>query len=195
MIVDSENDDDDDSQASRQNKKTKSEAKQRTARDFDSDNSGDNSDKNDLENAEKEAAEEEEGISEAAAALKAVIHCAARIAQTETNTTTLNSCENDQPVSAEVAFEARKADLVRQRACVAYLRDMQQFAGYMMTGVEDVKTMLHAKTVTDVLEAIEFFLIAKQAGVKNLDGALRHMLAMIWSQEETIRKTVRDACR
>ena len=137
---------------------------------------------------EEEAAEQ--GVSEAAAALEAVIHSAAQVAQTE-------QAEKSPPppISAEVAFEAQKADLVRQRACVAYLCEMQRFAVYVATGIEDMRIILHSKTVTDVLEAIEFFLTAKQGGVRNLDAALRHMMAMIWSQEEQIRKAVLDAFR
>ncbi|VDD83689.1 unnamed protein product [Mesocestoides corti] len=141
----------------------------------------------DSDDEEKKAVEL--GACEAAAALEAAIHSAAMVAQDEQCGTTR------PPISVEVAFEAHKADLVRQRACVAYLREMQRFAGYMATAIDDVKNMLHSKTVTDVLEAIDFFLTAKQAGVRNLDSAIRHMMAMIWSQEEQIRKAVLDACR
>nr|VZI28103.1 unnamed protein product [Spirometra erinaceieuropaei] len=153
----------------------------------------------------------EQGFSEAAAALEAVIHSAALVAQHDadsagtTDGVTRSSQGRDMshmpatadapPVSTEVALEACKADLVRQRACVAYLREIDRFAKYMATAIEDVRNMLHAKTASDVLEAIEFFLTAKQAGVKNLDDSLRHMLTMIWSQEESVRKAVLDACR
>lgn len=135
----------------------------------------------------------ERGVSEAAAALEAVIHSAAQVAQTEQ----AESPPSGLPplISAEVAFEAQKADLVRQRACVAYLREMQCFGVYVSAAIEDMRNLLHSKTVTDVLEAIEFFLTAKQNGVRNLDAALRHMMAMIWSQEEQIRKAVLDAFR
>ncbi|EUB65054.1 Condensin complex subunit [Echinococcus granulosus] len=147
--------------------------------------------------AESEAEEEEDvvaeqGVSEAAAALEAVIHSAAQVAQEGQMNATPS---HPPPISAEVAFEAQKADLVRQRACVAYLHEMQRFAVYVSTGIEDVCNLLHSKNVTDVLEAIEFFLTAKQAGVRNLDAALRHMMAMVWSQEEQIRKAVLDASR
>lgn len=134
----------------------------------------------------------EEGVSEAAAALEAVIHSAAQVAQEGQMNVTPSQ---PQLISAEVAFEAQRADLVRQRACVAYLREMQRFATYVSTGIENVCNLLHSKNVTDVLEAIEFFLTAKQAGVRSLDAALRHMMAMIWSQEEQIRKAVLDASR
>ncbi|BHF59373.1 meiotic chromosome condensation [Sparganum proliferum] len=153
----------------------------------------------------------EQGFSEAAAALEAVIHSAALVAQHDadsastTDGVTRSSQGRDMghmpatadapPVSTEVALEACKADLVRQRACVAYLREIDRFAKYMATAIEDVRNMLHAKTASDILEAIEFFLTAKQAGVKNLDDSLRHMLTMIWSQEESVRKAVLDACR
>ncbi|VDM34274.1 unnamed protein product [Hydatigera taeniaeformis] len=145
--------------------------------------------------AEKVEVEEdvvEQGVSEAAAALEAVIHSAAQVAQDGQMNVSLT---HPPPISAEVAFEAQKADLIRQRACVAYLREMQCFAGYVSTGIENMCNLLHSKNVTDVLEAIEFFLTAKQAGVRNLDAALRHMMAMIWSQEEQIRKAVLDASR
>lgn len=151
-------------------------------------------DQNVPEENEDEAAKR--GVSEAAAALEAVIHSAAQVAQEEQNDFSgAQSKADSAPISAAVAFEAQKADLVRQRACVAYLLEMQRFAGYVTTGIEDVRNMLHSKTVTDVLEAIEFFLTAKQAGVRNLDTALRHMMAMIWSQEEQVRKAVLDASR
>ncbi|VDO05005.1 unnamed protein product [Rodentolepis nana] len=139
---------------------------------------------------------EEQGVSEAAAALEAVIHSAAEVAQEgQMGGTSKQSGHSPHAMSAEVAFEAQKADLIRQKACVAYLLEMQRFADYVTTGIEDIRNMLHSKTTTDVLEAIEFFLTAKQAGVRNLDAALRHMMAMIWSQEEQIRKSVLDASR
>ncbi|KAL5112034.1 hypothetical protein TcWFU_004807 [Taenia crassiceps] len=141
---------------------------------------------------EEEDVVAEQGVSEAAAALEAVIHSAAQVAQEgQMNVTPSQALL----VSADVAFEAQRADLVRQRACVAYLREMQCFASYISTGIENMCNLLHSKNVTDVLEAIEFFLTAKQAGVRSLDSALRHMMAMIWSQEEQIRKAVLDASR
>lgn len=143
-------------------------------------------------NREREHQAEEQGVSEAAAALEAVIHSAAQVAQEGLRAS--NGLES-RPLSAEVAFEAQKADLIRQRACVAYLLEMQRFADCVKTGIEDIRNMLHSKTITDVLEAIDFFLTAKQAGVRGLDAALRHLMAMIWSQEEQIRKAVLDACR
>ncbi|KAM7541321.1 hypothetical protein Aperf_G00000027562 [Anoplocephala perfoliata] len=158
------------------------------------------SEDSDIEKADKDEENEDEaaerGVSEAAAALEAVIHSAAQVAhEGHHDSSSANSNADNVSISAAVAFEAQKADLIRQRACVAYLLEMQRFAGYVTTGIEDVRGMLHSKTVTDVLEAIDFFLTAKQAGVRNLDTALRNMMAMIWSQEEQIRKAVLDASR
>ncbi|VDL41819.1 unnamed protein product [Hymenolepis diminuta] len=147
-------------------------------------------------NKNKENQAEQQGVSEAAAALEAVIHSAAQVAQEgQRGGISEGSPYPPHTMSAEVAFEAQKADLIRQRACVTYLLEMQRFAEYVTTGIEDIRNMLHSKTTTDVLEAIELFLTAKQAGVRNLDAALRHMMAMIWSQEEQIRKSVLDASR
>lgn len=196
---------DDDEEEEDDDERPRKASRRRPRRRHTSSGDDEDEDQEDKDHAVRE--EEERGVSDAAAALRARIHDATEEAAALVTTAPTpesqqlmkgeHASSQQEPAAAspEVAFAVKQAQLQRQRACVAYLKEMKGFMGHVATAIEDVKTMLHAKTVTDVLEAIEFFLVLRQAGVRNLDGALRHMMAMIWSHEEPIRKAVLDASR
>ncbi|CAH8505341.1 unnamed protein product [Schistosoma haematobium] len=144
---------------------------------------------------------------DAAAALEAAIHSAAAVAAGSVNNlSTENNCigirggkdlmiESSPLRSTSVAQTQLTADVIRQRACVAYLLETSSFILHIQTAIKDFQTMLSSKTISDVIEAIEFFVIAKQAGVKGLENGIRLLLTLIWSQEETIKKAVIEACQ
>ncbi|CAH8475139.1 unnamed protein product [Schistosoma turkestanicum] len=150
--------------------------------------------------------------SDAAAALEAAIHSAAAVAA---ETISDPSSENNQdgsgsggvgadadpttgpsPLrSTSVAQTELTSDVIRQRACVAYLLETSAFISHIQIAIKDFQLMLSSKTMSDVIEAIEFFVIAKQAGIKGLENGIRILLTLIWSQDETVKKAVTEACQ
>ncbi|KAK4475493.1 hypothetical protein MN116_002542 [Schistosoma mekongi] len=143
--------------------------------------------------------------SDAAAALEEAIHSAAAavtsgpISLHENNDGSRDDSDHlsgPSPLrSTTVAQTQLAADIIRQRACVAYLLETSAFITHIQTAIKDFQLMLSSKTISDVTEAIEFFVIAKQAGVKGLEAGIRLVLTLIWSQEETVRKAVIEACQ
>ncbi|THD21068.1 Condensin complex subunit 1 [Fasciola hepatica] len=125
------------------------------------------------------------------AALEAAIHTAAEVASQ-----TPSSVAARSPLrSTTVAHAELSASVMRQRACVAYLRETSAFASLIGMAIRDFQNMLASKTLSDVTEAIEFFVSAKHAGVAGLGSGIQQIFVQIWSQEETIRKAVVEAFR
>ncbi|CAH8495400.1 unnamed protein product [Heterobilharzia americana] len=161
-------------------------------------------DNNDSENDDEEANDVDITLyptaeSDAAAALEEAIHSAAAVAAGNVNLTEDGGGDNPfgpSPLrSATVAETQLKSEVVRQRACVAYLLETSAFISYIQLAIKDFQSMLSSKTMSDVTEAIEFFVVAKQAGIKGLDDGIRLLLSLVWSQEESIRKAVVEACQ
>lgn len=125
------------------------------------------------------------------AALEAVIHTAAEVASRTPSCVAARS-----PLrSTTVAHAELSASVMRQRACVAYLRETSAFASLIGMAIRDFQSMLASKTLSDVTEAIEFFVAAKHAGVAGLGYGIQQIFVQIWSQEETVRKAVVEAFR
>ncbi|KER23370.1 hypothetical protein T265_08743 [Opisthorchis viverrini] len=125
--------------------------------------------------------------SDAAAALEAAIHSAAAIASHTPQ-------DGRSPLrSTTVAHSELSAEVMRQRACVAYLRETSAFSSLIQLAIQDFQLMLASKTLTDVTEAIEFFVTAKHAGVRGLEAGIQQIFIQIWSQDEPIRKAVVEA--
>ncbi|KAH8869519.1 Condensin complex subunit 1 [Schistosoma japonicum] len=143
--------------------------------------------------------------SDAAAALEEAIHSAAAAVTSDPislhenndgNRNDGNHLSGPSPLrSKTVAQTQLAADIIRQRACVAYLLETSAFITHIQTAIKDFQLMLSSKTISDVTEAIEFFVIAKQSGVKGLEAGIRLVLTLIWSQEETVRKAAIEACQ
>lgn len=55
--------------------------------------------------------------------------------------------------------------------------------------------LLGSKNVTDVLEAVQFFVTAVEFGLSAGVVGLRRMMALVWSQEATVREAVVAAYR
>ncbi|KAF6776803.1 hypothetical protein AHF37_03696 [Paragonimus kellicotti] len=126
---------------------------------------------------------------DATAALEAAIHSAAAIAS-HTPSTTRTPLRSTSVAHAELSAEAQ-----RQRACVAYLQETLAFSSLVHVAIRDFQTMLASKTLTDVTEAIDFFVTAKHAGVRGLEAGIQQIFVHIWSQDEPIRKAVIEAFR
>ncbi|KAF5403350.1 Condensin complex subunit 1 [Paragonimus heterotremus] len=156
-----------------------------------------NGDKNGLSEASNDGMEEDlerplpiDGTEfDATAALEAAIHSAAAIAS-HTPSTPRTPLRSTSVAHAELSAEAQ-----RQRACVAYLQETLAFSSLVHVAIRDFQTMLASKTLTDVTEAIDFFVTAKHAGVRGLEAGIQQIFVHIWSQDEPIRKAVVEAFR
>ncbi|KAL3318382.1 Ncapd2p [Cichlidogyrus casuarinus] len=103
------------------------------------------------------------------------------------------SCIEDQMAELDVATDRVQEDYERQLACVSFLRQAKGFTELLQQGMADVRNLFYSKILSDVHEAIEFFVVTKEAGVKAVGPSLVAMLSLIWSSDESIRKAVVDA--
>ena len=55
------------------------------------------------------------------------------------------------------------------------------------------RQLLGSKSVTDVAEAVEFFVVAAEIGLRNALLGVRKMLALIWSRDAAVRDAVVEA--
>ena len=53
--------------------------------------------------------------------------------------------------------------------------------------------LLGSKTVSDVLEAIQFFVTGFEFGLANSMMGIRRMLVLVWSKESSVKEPVVDA--
>ena len=73
---------------------------------------------------------------------------------------------------------------------VNYLRDSVNFASMMNEALPVVCMLLGSKQITDVQEAITFFVSAFEFGLLNAMMGVRKMLNLIFSRESTIQNAV-----
>ena len=78
----------------------------------------------------------------------------------------------------------------KQRLLVQYLSDSVKFSKIIHKSLPVVAQLLGSKQSSDILEAIEFFVSAFEFGLLNAMIGVRRMLALIWSQEKTIKDAV-----
>ena len=81
-------------------------------------------------------------------------------------------------------------ELNKQRMFVQYLGDSVKFSKIIHKSLPVVAQLLGSKQSSDILEAIEFFVSAFEFGLLNAMMGVRRMLALIWSQEKTIKDAV-----
>ena len=81
--------------------------------------------------------------------------------------------ENDQEVSEEVK---------KQTFLVNYLKDSLNFATTLNEALPTVATLLGSKQISDVQEAINFFVAAFEFGLLNAMMGVRKMLSLIFSR-------------
>ncbi|XP_054165417.1 condensin complex subunit 1-like [Oppia nitens] len=75
----------------------------------------------------------------------------------------------------------------RQQVLVKYLNDCIKFTEQIQIAIPLVSDLLMSKNITDVQEAIEFFVSAYKFGVKEAITGVRKLILLIWSQEKTIK--------
>ncbi|KAK3104798.1 hypothetical protein FSP39_010318 [Pinctada imbricata] len=81
----------------------------------------------------------------------------------------------------------------KQQILVQYLKDCLAFATQIQAAVPIICQLLGSKTVTDVLEAIDFFVTGFEFGVTATMMGIRRMLHLIWSRESGVKDAVVSA--
>ena len=89
--------------------------------------------------------------------------------------------------------QSQNNELTKQLFLVNYLKDSVNFASMIDKALPVVCKLLGSKQVTDVLEAIQFFVSAWEFGVLNAMIGVRQMLSLIFSREQTIQTAVVQA--
>lgn len=89
--------------------------------------------------------------------------------------------------------QSQNSELTKQEFLVNYLKDSVNFAGMIDMALPVVCKLLGSKQVTDVLEAIQFFVSAWEFGVLNAMIGVRQMLSLIFSREQSIQTAVVQA--
>lgn len=69
------------------------------------------------------------------------------------------------------------------------------FVVQMQRAVPVVAQLLGSKNVTDILEAIDFFVTGFEFGLSNAMLGIRKMLVLIWSKEASVKEAVVNAYR
>ena len=73
------------------------------------------------------------------------------------------------------------------------IQDSLNFMTEIHQAVPIVCLLLGSKSVTDVLEAIDFFVSGFESGVGSCFVGIRKMLSLIWSKEPGVKEAVVDA--
>ncbi|CAG2222377.1 CAPD2 [Mytilus edulis] len=93
--------------------------------------------------------------------------------------------EQQQPADDLVVNEISKQQIV-----VQYLKDSLLFATQIQKAVPMICQLLGSKSITDVLEAVEFFITGFEFGLGIMMMGIRRMLPLIWSRESGIKEAV-----
>ena len=99
-------------------------------------------------------------------------------------------CSQNDESNASQQSQGENEELARQTYLVNYLRDSVNFASMMNEALPVVCMLLGSKQITDVQEAITFFVSAFEFGLLNAMMGVRKMLNLIFSRESTIRNAV-----
>lgn len=67
------------------------------------------------------------------------------------------------------------------------------FQTQMERAIPTVCQLLGSKTISDVNESIEFFVVASEFGLKSAIIGVRRMLVLIWSRDTAVRDAVVEA--
>ncbi|KAH3732689.1 condensin-2 complex subunit D3 [Pelomyxa schiedti] len=74
-----------------------------------------------------------------------------------------------------------------------WARDTKKFIEILHKALPSVSALLESKISTDVLEAIEFFVVANEFQIEEAKGGLRRMLMLVWSSEPGIKEALTNA--
>ena len=114
---------------------------------------------------------------------------------------TVQTESTSQTTTVEVARpstgsdESLRTEINKQQVLVKYLSDSIKFTEQIQIAIPLVSDLLLSRNITDVQEAIEFFVTAYQFGVKDAIYGVRKLILLIWSQEKTIKESAISAYR
>lgn len=91
--------------------------------------------------------------------------------------------------------EELKSEINKQKMLVAYFKDSVKFAKLIQQGLPIMCQLLGSKHVSDVMEAISFFVTAFEFGVLDAMTGVRKMLMLVWSKEQEVKAAVVEAYR
>ncbi len=92
--------------------------------------------------------------------------------------------------SEEPVDEKESEDLKKQIFVVDYLKDSLNFASTLNEALPVISTLLGSKQISDVQEAINFFVAAFEFGLLNAMIGVRKMLSLIFSRETSVQAAV-----
>ena len=90
----------------------------------------------------------------------------------------------------KVNEEGENEDLKKQTFLVNYLKDSLAFTVTLNEALPTVCTLLGSKQISDVQEAINFFVTAFEFGLLNAMMGVRKMLSLIFSREQNVQSAV-----
>jgi len=84
-------------------------------------------------------------------------------------------------------------EITKQQMVVQFLKDYVHFQTQMEKAIPTVCQLLGSKTISDVNESIEFFVVASEFGLRSAILGVRRMLVLIWSRDNAVRDAVVEA--
>lgn len=84
-------------------------------------------------------------------------------------------------------------EITKQQMVVQFLKDYVHFQTQMEKAIPTVCQLLGSKTISDVNESIEFFVVASEFGLKSAIIGVRRMLVLVWSRDTAVRDAVVEA--
>lgn len=76
---------------------------------------------------------------------------------------------------------------------ISFYGDGVQFISKIHQGMPTVSRLLGSKVNTDILESIQFFVMAHRFKIENAVEGIKSMLVLIWSKEAATKEAVIDA--
>eukprot|EP00794_Sanderia_malayensis_P003745 gene3745-4267_t len=95
--------------------------------------------------------------------------------------------ENEEQESEE------SSEIKKQKLLVKYLEGSIHFATQMQESVKVLCQLLGSKTNSDILETIDFYILAHEFSLANANEGIRKMLALIWSRDAVVKEAVVNA--
>jgi condensin complex subunit 1 len=84
-------------------------------------------------------------------------------------------------------------EIQQHQVLVAYLKDCIKFVQHLETATPVICQLLGSKTASDVLEAINFFVMCHEFGISTAKEGVRKMLVLVWSKETAIKEALATA--
>lgn len=98
--------------------------------------------------------------------------------------------QEDAEENCEVQKEEESREITKQRTFVLYLKDSLAFASSVHGAIPVVCQLLCSKQLSDILEAIDFFVTAFEFEILDAMVGIRRMLSLIWSPETDVKDAV-----